>query len=195
MKVLVTGGAGYIGSTVALALLDSGRQPIVLDNLSRGQETYLRYFPSYVGDIADLALLNRIFTDHPEIEATVHCAGATVVSESLGDPLRYYQQNVAKTVELVGGLLDLGCRRLIFSSSAAVYGPAAGQVSAADTPARPASPYAHTKVTVERMLADICAATPLTAVSLRYFNPIGTDPQSRTGPYDPATMDVMGTLL
>ncbi len=195
MKVLVTGGAGYIGSTVALALLDSGQQPIVLDDLSRGQEAYLRHFPHYVGDIADLALLDQIFTDHPDIEAAVHCAGATVVTDSLQDPLRYYWQNVAKTVELVGSLINLGCHRLIFSSSAAVYGAAAGQLCAAEMPVRPASPYAQTKVTVEHMLADVCTATPLTALSLRYFNPIGSDPQRRTGPYDPAPTDVMGSLL
>jgi UDP-glucose 4-epimerase len=195
MKVLVTGGAGYIGSTVALALLDGGDQVIVLDDLSRGPAGFLQNFPNYVGDIADGALIGRIFTEHPDIDAVIHCAARTVVAESLEHPMIYYRENVAKTIEFVDHLLRHGCRRLIFSSSAAVYGTAPDRVITEETPVRPASPYAMTKLIVEQLLADVCAASPLSAVSMRYFNPIGSDPRHRTGPYDPGPMDVMGSLL
>jgi UDP-glucose 4-epimerase len=195
VKVLVTGGAGFIGSTVALALQDAGDEAVVLDDLSRGPAAFLRHFPSYVGDVADGALLSRIFTDHPDIEAAIHCAARTVVTESLEDPATYYRENVAKTIDLVTHLLGHGCRRLIFSSSAAVYGTTRDRVITESSQVRPASPYANSKLIVEQMLADICAATPLSALSLRYFNPIGSDPQHRTGPYDPGPMDVMGSLL
>jgi UDP-glucose 4-epimerase len=195
MKVLVTGGAGFIGSTVALALLDVGAQPIVLDDLSRGPAAFLRQFPGYVGDVADPAVLDRIFADHPDIDAAVHCAARTVVTESLADPAMYYRANVGKTIDFVTQLIAHGCHRLIFSSSASVYGTTHEQLITEATPVRPQSPYASSKVIVERMLDDICAATALTAVSLRYFNPIGSDPRHRTGPYDPGPMDVMGALL
>jgi UDP-glucose 4-epimerase len=195
MKVLVTGGAGYIGSTVALALLDSGDQVVVLDDLSRGPAGFLRHYPNYVGDIADPALVARIFNEHVDIDAVIHCAARTVVAESLEDPMTYYRENVAKTIEFVDQLVVHGCRRMIFSSSAAVYGTTPDRVITEQTPAQPASPYAVSKLIVERMLADVCAATPLTAVSMRYFNPIGSDPRHRTGPYDPGPMDVMGSLL
>jgi UDP-glucose 4-epimerase len=195
MKVLVTGGAGYIGSTIMLALLDAGEQPIVLDDLSRGAEAALTYAPSYIGDVADPDLLAQIFAEHPDIEAAVHCAARTVVTESLEDPLTYYRENVGKTAEFVANLIAQGGRRLIFSSSAAVYGVTPEPVITEETALYPASPYAHTKVMVERLLADVCAATPLSALSLRYFNPIGTDPAHRTGPTDPRSLDVMGALL
>lgn len=195
MKVLVTGGAGFIGSTVALALLDAGAEPVVLDDLSRGPAAFLRHFPSYAGDVADAALVAQIFTEHPDISAAVHCAARTVVTESLADPAMYYRANVGKTIDFVSLLLAHGCSRLIFSSSASVYGTTPEMLISETTPPRPASPYATSKLIVEQMLADICAGTPLTAMSLRYFNPIGSDPQHRTGPYDPGPMDVMGTLL
>jgi UDP-glucose 4-epimerase len=195
VKVLVTGGAGFIGSTIALALQDAGDEAVVLDDLSRGPAAFLRHFPSYVGDVADRRLLDQVFADHPDIVAAVHCAARTVVTESLQDPATYYRENVGKTIDFVTNLLGHGCRRLIFSSSAAVYGNAPERVITERSAVRPASPYATSKLIVEQMLADICAASPLSALSLRYFNPIGSDPQHRTGPYDPGPMDVMGTLL
>ncbi|HTZ43858.1 MAG TPA: UDP-glucose 4-epimerase GalE [Jatrophihabitans sp.] len=195
MKVLVTGGAGYIGSTVALALHDNGDHPILLDDLSRGQPERMRLFPCYVGDIADPVLLDRIFADHPDLEVVIHCAARTVVSESLTDPVGYYRENVAKTVRLVDELLRHGCTRLLFSSSAAVYGPTPPLVVTEETPVRPRNPYATSKLMVERLLTDICAAGPLTAVSLRYFNPVGCDPRFRSGPVPGTATHVLGTLL
>ena len=195
MKVLVTGGAGFIGSTVALALLDAGIDVVALDDLSRGPAAFLRHYPSYVGDVADPRIVDRIFAEHPDISAAVHCAARTVVTESLADPAGYYRSNVGKTIDFVSLLLSHGCRRLIFSSSASVYGTTSEPVITERTPPRPASPYARSKLIVEQLLADICAATTMTAMSLRYFNPIGSDPQHRTGPYDSGPGDVMGTLL
>lgn len=195
MKVLVTGAAGFIGSTVALALLDAGEEVVGIDNLSRGPEAFLRHFPSYVGDVADGPLLARIFAEHPDITAAVHCAARTMVTESIADPLGYYRANVAATIAFVEHLLGHRCTRLLFSSSAAVYGTVTDPVITEQTPPAPQNPYAATKLIVEGLLADACAATPLTAISMRYFNPIGSDPQHRTGPYDPGPLDVMGSLL
>jgi UDP-glucose 4-epimerase len=195
MKVLLTGGAGYIGSTIAAALHDAGDDPVLLDDLSRGCAAFLAPYPSYVGDVADARLVARIFADHPDIRIAIHCAARTVVSDSLADPLGYYRENVAKTIEFVQSLLRHGCTRLIFSSSAAVYGRVATPVVTEQSPLAPASPYATSKVMVEQVLADVCQASALSALSLRYFNPIGCDPALRSGPYDPRPLDAIGSLL
>jgi UDP-glucose 4-epimerase len=179
VKVLITGGAGYIGSMVALACADAGITPVTVDLVAGGPP----YSPhSYRGDIADGPLISRIFAKHPDIAAAVHCAALTSVPESVADPARYWRANVTGTLELAGHLLRCGCTRLVYSSSAAVYAPAPGLVVHEDSPLGPASPYARTKAACEALLADIAAATELRVLSLRYFNPIGADPQLRTGP-------------
>jgi UDP-glucose 4-epimerase len=194
MKALVTGAAGYVGSTVVSALLDAGDQPIGLDDLSRGRRRFLDRIPHYIGDIGDPWLLDRLFTDHPDIDIAIHCAAHTSVGESVADPLTYYRENVAKAVQLFHNLTGRGCLRLIFSSSAAVYGRPATQLVSETAPVDPASPYAATKLMVERILDDLCAATPMNALSLRYFNPVGADPRLRSGPNDGAP-DVLGQLI
>ena len=180
-EVLITGGAGFIGSTVASACLDAGLVPVILDNLSTGRREFTegRYF--YEGDIADPDLLDRAFADHPGIAATVHCAALTIVPESVANPIRYYRENVTKTLELIEGLVRNDCRRLVFSSSASVY--AAGSRGEVDetAPIRPASPYARTKAITEWVLEDVARAGDMHAIALRYFNPIGADPEFRTG--------------
>src|SRR5690349_16243835 len=148
MKVLVTGAAGFIGSTVALALLDAGEQVVGLDDLSRGPADFLRHFPSYLGDVADESLIAAVFAEHPDISAAVHCAARTVVTESMADPLGYYRSNVAATIGFVRQLLVHGCHRLIFSSSAAVYGTVPDPVITERTPAQPENPYAVSKLMV-----------------------------------------------
>ena len=195
MKVLITGGAGYIGSTVASACLDDGIQPVILDNLQTGRIEFTAGRIFYQGDLADGDLLDRIFAEHPDIEATVHCAALVVVPESVADPLRYWSANVVKTISLVSHLLRLGRPRLLFSSTAAVYG--AGEDLAVDeeSPIAPSSPYARTKAAVEAMLADVAAATPLRALSLRYFNPIGADPKLRTGLQVERPTHLLGKLI
>lgn len=181
MKVLLAGGAGFIGSTVGSALLDAGHQVVVLDNLVTGRREFAVGRPFYEGDIADRALLGRVFADHPDLDAVVHCAALIVVPDSVADPVRYYRENVAKTLELVDGLLEHGCTRLLFSSSASIYQPGDDFTVDEDSPLLPLSPYARTKVVVEQLLRDVSAATDLRVCSLRYFNPIGADPQLRTG--------------
>ncbi len=196
MKVLVTGGAGYIGSTVASACLDEGIQPVILDSLVTGRAEFTQGRVFYHGDIADGALLDRIFADHPDIHATVHCAALIVVPESVTDPLRYWHANVAKTISLVGHLLRHRCHRLLFSSTAAMYGASPPDYAVdEDSPIEPSSPYARTKAAVEAMLRDVAAATELRALSLRYFNPIGADPKLRTGLQVKRPTHLLGKLI
>jgi len=195
MKVLVTGGAGYIGSTIASACLDEGIEPVIIDNLVTGRREFTTGRHFYHGDIADGALLDRIFADHPDIEATVHCAALIVVPESVTDPLRYWHANVAKTIALVDHLLRHDCHRLLFSSTAAMYGTGEDFAVDEDSPIDPASPYARTKAAVEAMLRDVASATDLRALSLRYFNPIGADPQLRSGLQIKRPTHLLGKLI
>ncbi|MCP2327385.1 UDP-glucose 4-epimerase [Hamadaea flava] len=195
MKVLITGGAGYIGSTIASALVDHGLVPVILDNLTTGRADYVRDRLFYRGCISDGALVDQIFAEHPDIYATIHCAGLIVVPESVLQPLRYYRENVAKTVQLVDHLLRNDCRRLVFSSSAACYGAASGEAVDEWSPTAPNSPYAQTKAMAESILSDLAAAGALSAISLRYFNPIGADPQMRTGLQIRNPSHVLGNLI
>ncbi|MER3482714.1 MAG: UDP-glucose 4-epimerase GalE, partial [Meiothermus sp.] len=121
MKVLVTGGAGYIGSTIASALLDTGHIPVLLDSLVTGPEAFTRGRIFYKGDIADGELISKIFKEHPDIYATIHCAALIVVPESVAEPYRYYRENVCKSLELFKYLNELGYPRVVFSSSASIY--------------------------------------------------------------------------
>lgn len=181
MKVLIAGGAGYLGSTVASACLDRGITPVIVDNLSTGRSEFTQGRVFYHGDIADGGLLARVFTDHPDIGAALLAAALIVVPESVAEPARYYCENAVKALEFTEGLVRHGCRRLIFSSTASFYQPGPDFSVDENSAVAPLSPYARTKAVVEGMLADIAAATPLRALSLRYFNPIGADPKFRTG--------------
>ncbi|MFI6899946.1 UDP-glucose 4-epimerase GalE [Nonomuraea sp. NPDC050394] len=181
MRVLISGGAGYIGSTIASACQDAGIAPVILDNLVTGRREFAEGRDFYEGDIADGALIDRIFADHPDIEAVIHCAALIVVPDSVADPVGYYRANVSKSLDFVDHLLRNGCRRLIFSSSASIY--RAGDDFTVDEKSGldPQSPYARTKAHCEAMFADIAATQPIDVLSLRYFNPIGADPKMRTG--------------
>jgi UDP-glucose 4-epimerase len=195
VKVLVTGGAGFIGSTVASACEDAGITPVVLDNLVTGQRRFGRGRLFYEGDIADGVLLDKIFGAHPDIAAVVHCAALIVVPESVLDPVRYYEANVAKSLELVQHLLRNNCTRLLFSSTGSFYQPGPDGSVNEDSPMAPESPYARTKAVCEGMFADIAAGTPLRVVSLRYFNPIGADPKLRTGLQTRYPTHALGKLI
>jgi UDP-glucose 4-epimerase len=181
MKVLISGGAGYIGSTVASACLDAGISPVILDSLVTGRREFAAGRVFYEGDIANEALVDTIFADHPDIYAVVHCAALIVVPDSVTDPVDYYRANVIKSLDFTEHLLRNGCQRLVFSSSAAIYRANEDLTVDEDSMIDPQSPYARTKAMCEAIFADIADAYPLRVLSLRYFNPIGADPKLRTG--------------
>jgi len=195
VEVLITGGAGWIGSTIAWACRDAGIEPTILDNLRTGRRELAAAFPLYIGDIADRALLEQILNEHPAIEAIVHCAASTIVPESTEHPLDYWANNVAGTVNLLRNATHLGLRRVLFSSTAAIYAPAADGSVNEDSELAPTSPYARTKAAVEQVLVDAAAAGELKALSLRYFNPVGADPQLRTGQSVAEPSHVLGRIL
>jgi UDP-glucose 4-epimerase len=181
MKVLVTGGAGYIGSTTAKALEAAGHTPVILDNLLSGPRVFVGDRIFYEGDIADRALLRRIVDEHPDLDATIHMAARIVVPESVELPYEYYRDNVAKSLELFDELVSLGKTRLVFSSTASLYALQPEFEVRETDPVAPTSPYARTKRMMEQILEDMSAATELRAILLRYFNPIGSDPDLETG--------------
>ena len=195
MKVLIAGGAGYIGSTIASACLDAGISPVILDSLVTGRREFAAGREFYEGDIADGPLVDRIFAEHPDIGAVIHCAALIVVPDSVADPVGYYRANVTKSLEFAGHLLRNGCGRLIFSSSAAIYRASADLTVDEDSPVDPQSPYARTKAVCEAMFADIAAAEPIRVLSLRYFNPIGADPKMRTGLQLPRPTHALGMMI
>ncbi|MET8289497.1 UDP-glucose 4-epimerase GalE [Streptomyces sp. NPDC005132] len=181
MKVLISGGAGYIGSTVGSACIDAEITPIILDSLVTGRREFTKGRVFYHGDISDAALIDQIFTDHPDIAAVVHCAALILVPASVADPVGYYQANVVKSLDFINHLLRNKCERLIFSSSGSIYAAGKDFSVTEDSPIDPLSPYARTKAVCESMFADIAATQPLRVLSLRYFNPVGSDPDFRTG--------------
>ncbi|MGI8522699.1 MAG: UDP-glucose 4-epimerase GalE [Nocardioides sp.] len=197
MKVLITGGAGYIGSTTAKALEEAGHTPVILDSLLSGPLAFVRDRIFYEGDIADRALLARIVAEHPDLDATIHMAARIVVPESVEQPYEYYRNNVAKSLELFDQLVALGKPRVLFSSSAALYAdPQGGSFEVRETdPLAPVSPYARTKLMMEMVLQDLAAATDLRAVILRYFNPVGSDPDLESGVYVKEPSHVVGQLV
>lgn len=195
MKVLITGGAGYIGSTVATACIEVGIDVVLLDDLSTGRRDFGTDRNLYVGDIADAEILDRLLAEHPDIDAVIHCAARIVVPESVADPLGYYETNVGKSIILLQRLRDAGIGRIVFSSSASVYaGEDGGGVDESGVTA-PSSPYAITKAMVEQILSDAANAGDFRAISLRYFNPIGADPRLRTGLQNPTPSHVLGMIM
>ncbi|NYG58559.1 UDP-glucose 4-epimerase [Nocardioides daedukensis] len=194
-KVLVTGGAGYIGSTTAKALLEAGHTPVILDSLISGPRAFVRDRIFYEGDIADRALVRRIVAEHPDIDAVIHMAARIVVPESMAQPYAYYRDNAAKSLELFDELETLGIHRIVFSSSASLYDRTEEFEVDEESPLAPASPYARTKRMMEQVLEDMAAATDLRAINLRYFNPIGSDPDLQSGIYVREPSHVLGQLV
>ncbi len=181
IPVLVTGGAGYIGSHAVLALLDAGWPVAVIDNLSTGFRFAVpEGVPFYEGDIEDSALLERIFAEQGT-RAIMHFAGSIVVPESVSDPLKYYHNNTGKSRALIAAAVAAGVPHFIFSSTAATYGEPEFSPVAEDCPRRPINPYGMSKLMTEQMLADTARAHPLNFCALRYFNVAGADPQARSG--------------
>tara|TARA_B100001167_G_scaffold171967_1_gene123447 strand:+ start:1439 stop:2452 length:1014 start_codon:yes stop_codon:yes gene_type:complete len=181
VPVLVTGGAGYIGSHAVLALKDAGWPVAVIDNLSTGFEFAVpEGVPLYRGDIADGALLARIFAEQGT-KAIMHFAGSIVVPESVEQPLRYYENNTVKSRALIEAVVAGGVDHFIFSSTAATYGVPETSPIVEDSPKSPINPYGWSKLMTEQMLADAAAAHGFNFCALRYFNVAGTDPQARSG--------------
>ncbi len=179
--VLVTGGAGYIGSHAVLALRDAGWPVAVIDNLSTGFRFAVPEGVSfYEGDIADTDLVARIISEHA-VGAIMHFAGSIVVPESVADPLKYYHNNTAKSRTLIEAAVTNGVRRFIFSSTAATYGTPETSPVTEDTPLVPINPYGWSKLMTEQMLGDTAKAHALDYCALRYFNVAGADPQGRSG--------------
>jgi len=179
--VLVTGGAGYIGSHAVLALLDSGWPVVVIDNLSTGFEWAVPQPALLVkGDIADQALVASLIREHA-IGAIMHFAGSIIVPESVENPLKYYHNNTAKSRALIDSAVEGGVRHFIFSSTAATYGIPDEVPVREESRKEPINPYGWSKLMTERMLADTAFAHPLNYCALRYFNVAGADPRGRSG--------------
>ena len=189
MKILVTGGMGYIGSHTVVELLNAGFEPVILDNLSNSSGQVIerigeltgRRVPLVQGDINDAPLLKELLAEH-RFDATIHFAGLKSVGESVADPLAYYRNNVNGTVTLLQCLAQADVRRFVFSSSATVYGDPQSVPIREDAPTAPTNPYGNTKWLIEHILADLAASDPRWAIGvLRYFNPVGAHRSGRIG--------------
>jgi UDP-glucose 4-epimerase len=181
VPVLVTGGAGYIGSHAVLALKDAGWPVAVIDDLSNGsREAVPADVPFYEGNITDRALIERIFAEQ-KTQAIMHFAGSIVVPESVEQPLRYYANNTLASHALISAAVNAGVRHILFSSTAAVYGAPESVPIAEEDPKVPINPYGASKLMTERMLADAAAAHPFNYGALRYFNVAGADAEGRAG--------------
>src|ERR1700753_2177023 len=177
--ILVTGGAGYIGAHACRALEAAGYQPVVYDNLSTGHRSFVRG-PLVIGNLIDKAKLARVFAEN-DIVAGMHFAAPSLVGESMSDPQKYYINNVAGTLSLLEAMHGAGCRRIVFSSTGAVYGNADSKALREDFPCAPINTYGSTKWMIERMLADYRSAYGFGAFCLRYFNASGADISGDTG--------------
>jgi len=179
-KILVVGGAGYIGSHMVKALLDKSYPVLVLDNLSTGHRELLTGGEFVQGSLGDRALLDRLFTDN-KISAVMHFAAFSLVGESVQNPLKYYRNNITETISLIEAMLRHSVHRFIFSSTAAVFGEPERTPIDEDHPCRPTNPYGSTKLCVERILADCDTAHGLKSICLRYFNAAGADASGTIG--------------
>ena len=180
VPVLVTGGAGYIGSHAVLALKDAGWTAAVIDDLSNGvRRAVPDDVPFYEGSVADRALMARIFAEQRS-QAIMHFAGSIVVPESVENPLKYYANNTVATHALLSAAVETGVKHIVFSSTAAVYGAPENVPIAEDDPQEPINPYGASKLMTEWMLRDASAAHRFNYGALRYFNVAGADPQGRS---------------
>ncbi|SEO98471.1 UDP-glucose 4-epimerase GalE [Aquisalimonas asiatica] len=182
--VLVTGGAGYIGSHVTRQLVERGERVVVLDNLSTGFREAVEGAELVVGDTGDAALVNDLMARHA-VDTLMHFAAHTVVPESVADPLKYYRNNTNSSRILVEACVANGVRRVVFSSTAAVYGEAGDGTVAEDSPLHPINPYGRSKLATEWVLEDLATAGALEHVTLRYFNVAGCAPDGRIGQSTP----------
>ena len=182
--ILVTGGAGYIGSHVVRQLGEAGERVIVLDDLSTGFRQAVLHGDLVVGNTGDPECLKHIFGNY-DIDTVMHFAAYTIVPESVADPLKYYGNNTCASRTLLEHAVNAGVRHVVFSSTAAVYGIPGDGVASEDSPTTPINPYGTSKLMTEWMLRDLSHATPLRHVALRYFNVAGSDPAGRIGQATP----------
>lgn len=180
MKVLVTGGAGYIGSHTCKALAKAGHEPVIYDNLVYGHKWAVKWGPLETGDILDRARLDSVLEKY-QPEAVIHFAAFTYVGESVSDPGKYYRNNVTGSLTLLEAMRDKGIAKVVFSSTAAVYGIPETPVISETTPRKPINPYGESKLVVEHMLRDFGFAHGLAWTALRYFNAAGADPDGEIG--------------
>jgi UDP-glucose 4-epimerase len=178
--VLVTGGAGYIGSHTVLQLVARGERVVVLDDLSTGFRQAVRDVPLVVGNVGDRKLVDQLLAEH-KVDTVIHFAAHTIVPESVSNPLKYYGNNTCATRSLLEAASNAGIRHFVFSSTAAVYGIPSAGVASEDSQTAPINAYGTSKLMSEWMLRDLCVATPMRHVVLRYFNVAGSDPQGRIG--------------
>jgi len=178
--VLVTGGAGYIGSHTVLQLVARGERVVVLDDLSTGFRQAVGAVPLIVGNVGDRALIDALLSDH-KVDTIIHFAAHTIVPESVSNPLKYYGNNTCATRSLLAAASQAGVKHVVFSSTAAVYGMPAAGLASEESPTAPINAYGTSKLMSEWMLRDLCAVTPMRHVALRYFNVAGSDTQGRIG--------------
>ena len=183
-SILVTGGAGYIGSHVVRQLGEAGERIVVLDNLCTGFRSAVLHGELVVGDTGDMELVSRLIDEH-RIDTVMHFAAHTIVPESVADPLKYYRNNTSSTRNLLECCLAGGVRHFVFSSTAAVYGIPEGGVASEDSPTAPINAYGTAKLRSEWMLRDVAADNDFSYVALRYFNVAGSDPETRIGQSTP----------
>jgi UDP-glucose 4-epimerase len=189
MNILLTGGAGYIGSHTCIALAEAGYTPVIVDDFSNSNPAVLQRLQQITGqaiacergDVADVAFMTEVLRRH-QVQAVLHFAGFKAVGESVAQPLKYYRNNLGSTLGLLDAMMAVGCRKLVFSSSATVYGDPASVPITEDFPRSHTNPYGHTKLMIEDMLAAVGVAYPAWAVAvLRYFNPVGAHPSGLIG--------------
>ena len=194
-KILVTGGAGYIGSHACKELSKKGYQPVVFDNLVYGHEEAVKWGPLYKGDLFQTDLLKDVIKKE-KIEAVMHFAAYAYVGESVKDPMKYYRNNVMGTLSLLQVCQELGIKKFIFSSTCATYGMPEIVPIDENCPQNPINPYGQTKLMIEKVLKDLCQASDFRAVALRYFNASGADLENEIGEsHDPETHLIPLTLL
>lgn len=185
--VLVTGGAGYIGSHSCRALYEAGFMPVCFDNLSTGHREFAKWGPLVLGDIQDSQLVSETIKAHRAV-AVMHFAAFSLVGEANSNPQKYYSNNVVGTLSLLRGMQNAGCSKFVFSSTGAVYGNASSEPIREDAPSDPLNTYGTTKWMIERILADYGRAYDLRSTCLRYFNASGADPSGEIGElHDPET--------
>jgi len=178
--VLVTGGAGYIGSHTVLQLVARGERVVVLDDLSTGFRQAVRDAPLIVGNVGDRKLIDQLLAEHG-VDTIIHFAAHTIVPESVANPLKYYGNNTCATRSLLEAATQAGVKHVVFSSTAAVYGIPATGLASEESPTAPINAYGTSKLMSEWMLRDLCAVTSMRHVALRYFNVAGSDPEGRIG--------------